>query len=489
MPTLVAAEADRIQDLIFRSSRLREVTGGSFALERFWMHASAAAERRGARVLVSAGGTFRAVFDSGEDTADEFRRDLQDAYAREMGGGLTAVLARGEDGDPALLRKVSELLAHEKLQGDPPTASLHFPYLQPCDSCARDLASVRVAVGGDEYQDLCRICADRRRERDRFQEVFLGRVREIALTGSGVLMELPDDANEVGSLDGRARVAYLLADGNGFGRYFGIALEKGGVGMYADLSRIVSDAGAAALATATAMLAERTPPLPDGKAPALPLITGGDDIFALLPAPWALEFARVFAEAFVTRVRKAELFTSLPDLAPSISCALVICKATFPYRFAHQAGETALKEAKRKARLHPGVSVVRTVELRATAGSPARPRREYGVFALNVPGAPETSLHTTSDLGSVQAELAPRIAGKRRHQLEALYAADDHGEDGWRQRRDRIFARMEGGAEAEAALARLGSGGNGKPGAVPDLFHLWDHLEPLASAGGTESGR
>lgn len=487
MPTLVAAEADRIQDLIFRSSRLREVTGGSFALERFWEQAAEAARRAGARVLVSAGGTFRAVFDSDADSPGEFVRDLQDTYAREMGGGLTAVLARGAEGDLALLKEASARLAHEKLGGDSPIAGIHFPYIQPCDSCARDLASERVGVGGGEHQDLCRICARRRSQRDEFQEQFLTRVADAGQTGSGVLKKLPDEANEVGSLDSRARVAYLLADGNGFGKYFGAALESGDLDVYADLSRTVSDAGGAALAEATAVLAERVPPLPDGKAPVLPLITGGDDIFALLPASWALEFARVFAAAFVTRMRKAELFTAHPALAPSISCALVICKATFPYRFAHYAGKDALKEAKRTARENPGVSVVRAVELRATAASPAAPQREYGVFALDVEKAAATSLLRTRELVTARAELGTRIAGKRRHQVEALYAADDYGSEGWLRRRDRIFGRMEGGAEAEDALARLAGGdADGERSAVPDLFHLWDYLEPLARAGGEE---
>lgn len=486
MPTLVAAEADRIQDLIFRSSRLREVTGGSFALERFWTHAAEAAGRRGARVLVAAGGTFRAVFDSDRDAPGEFARDLQDAYAREMGGGLTTVLVAGSN-DPELLKHASASLAREKLRGDAPAAAIHFPYLQPCDSCARDLASERVALGEGDHQDLCRICAGRRRERDRFQEAFLERVGEIGPSGSRVLKTLPDEANEVGSLDSRARVAYLLADGNGFGRYFGAALESGDLDVYTDLSRTVSEAGATALAEATAVLAKGVPRLPDGKAPVLPLITGGDDIFALLPAPWALEFARVFADAFVTRMRKAKLFEEYPALNPSISCALVICKATFPYRFAHHAGDDALKEAKRMARLHPGVSVVRAVELRATAGSPAGPPREYGVFALDVPGAPETPLLGARQLVSVRTELGPRIAGKRRHQIEALYAADEHGSDGWIARRDRILARMEGGDAAKEELERLVSDqADGERSAVPDLFHLWDYLERLAAEGGKE---
>lgn len=484
MPTLVAAEADRIQDLIFRSSRLREVTGGSFTLERFWEQAAEEARRRGARVLVSAGGTFRAVFDFDGDGPWAFARDLQDAYAREVGGALTAVLAAGSS-DSELLKHASASLAREKLRGDPPAAAIHFPYLQPCDSCGRDLAAERVPVGGGEHQDLCRICARRRSQRDDFQEQFLQLVLGARTTGGGAVLEkLPEDANEVGSLDGCARVAYLLADGNGFGRYFGAALDSADLGVYTDLSRTVSQAGAAALAAATDALAERVPPLPEGRAPVLPLITGGDDIFALLPARWALEFARKFADAFATRMREADFFAANPDLVPSISCALVICKATFPYGFAHDAGDNALKEAKRTAREHPGVSVVRAIELRSTAGSPASPSREYGVFALDVPGPSASAPLPVTELVTARSELGKRIAGKRRHQLEALYAAEDYGDAGWHRRRNRIFARMEGGDRVEAALERLVSGGaDGRRNAIPDLFHLWDYLELLTPGG------
>lgn len=487
MPTLVAGEADRIQDLIFRSSRLREITGGSFALEEFWKGAATSAEDRGARVLVSAGGTFRVVFDDPGTGSDAFARDLQDAYAREIGGVLTTVSVTGEGGDGELLKQAAVRLAREKLRGDPPAASVHLPYLQPCSSCARDLAAERIPVGGGEHEDLCRICARRRGERDRFKDAFLDRVKRAGGDGGvtlGALADLPDDANQVGRLDGRARVAYLLADGNGFGRYFGEAARDPDPEVYPDLSRTVSAAGAEALAAATASLTARIPPLADGTVPVLPLITGGDDIFALLPAPWAFDFAREFAAAFVARMRRARLFTARGDLAPSISCALVLCKATFPYRFAHQAGEDALKEAKRTARAHPGVSVVRGTELRATlAGEGTGPVGEYGVFALDVPGAPTTSLLPLATLLSVRGALKPRMAGKRRHQIEALYAAEDRATTEWEGRRARILARMEGGDDAEAALARLVSGADdGERSAVIDLLHMWDYLRELTPA-------
>ena len=38
--------------------------------------------------------------------------------------------------------------------------------------------------------------------------------------------------------------------------------------------------------------------------PVLPLILGGDELFALIPAPWALDFALSFCRAYEQEMRK-----------------------------------------------------------------------------------------------------------------------------------------------------------------------------------------
>lgn len=89
MPYLLAAEADKIQDLIFRSSRLREVVGASELLTRFCgsVKDTLAKDYKG-QVVVNDGGSFRVIFDT-RDQALAFGADLAELYRLALGGSLT----------------------------------------------------------------------------------------------------------------------------------------------------------------------------------------------------------------------------------------------------------------------------------------------------------------------------------------------------------------------------------------------------------------
>jgi len=95
------------------------------------------------------------------------------------------------------------------------------------------------------------------------------------------------------------------------------------------------------------MRQERPDGLPGNFLPVYPLILGGDDVFILLPAPWALDFARRFAQAYEREMKQVVEETGLEDIPnPTISVAVVICKSKHPYALAHEAGERRLKQAK-----------------------------------------------------------------------------------------------------------------------------------------------
>lgn len=501
---LLAVEADRIQDLIFRSSRLREVTGGSFALEEFWRKARGVAEERGAEIPVSAGGSFRAVFTGGEAEAAArgLGRELQDRYATEVGGLLTVAVAApaGAVKDGVLAEDAFHRIQRAKAQGDPPAAAVSLPYLQPCDSCARAPAADPVPVGGGEVQELCEACAERRCLRDGYRDGFLERLRWAARDGSAEvrrlvdrLADLPEDADQVGTLDGRSRVGYLLADGNGFGVLFAeAARQDDGFSTLRKLSAAVAEAGEGALVAATldlfranagaALPARRSQAMPgqDLVTPILPLLTGGDDVFALLPAPWAFWFSRRFAAGFLARFHGDEAVKGLLNGRPvTLACALVFCKATFPYRFAHQVGERTLKAAKRTSkRREGGLSVVRGVEVRATiSGARLSPEGEYGDFALDGAPAPRSSIGELLDARSALDSLP----GKRRHQVEALYGSPDRWGQRWKQRREWLVGRS-GEPRLKEVLDRLDAAADDGGTPVVDLLHLWDYLRTPGTA-------
>jgi hypothetical protein len=141
MPYLLAAEADKIQDFIFRSSRLREVVGASQLLTRFCRSIDdTLAKKHGGQVVVNDGGSFRVIFDD-LAKAHAFGADLAELYRLALGGSLTVAEPVALSGD---FRKANEM-AGEKLrwaksrrQGA--VAEVHMPYVAFCASCGVALA-------------------------------------------------------------------------------------------------------------------------------------------------------------------------------------------------------------------------------------------------------------------------------------------------------------------------------------------------------------
>ena len=95
---LLAAEADKIQDLLFRSAHLREVVGGSQLLTRFCREVPAKLGIPADNVLISDGGSFRLLFDT-EEQARAFGDELAEVYRRATGGTLTVAEPVRVNGD------------------------------------------------------------------------------------------------------------------------------------------------------------------------------------------------------------------------------------------------------------------------------------------------------------------------------------------------------------------------------------------------------
>jgi len=255
--------------------------------------------------------------------------------------------------------------------------------------------------------------------------------------------------------------------------------------------------------------------------PLQPLILGGDDCFALLPAPCALDYARRFCQAFEEAMREEFQKRKLDSLGPppTMSAAVVICKASYPYRLAHQRGEQLLKAAKRFTK---GIA-------RAESGTP-RSVVNFEVILGNAIGSAEAGGHyrpsmrpywiTSQGLSdqaraagvSLEALLDARwqlqvLPAKRRSELRDLYALpvlpekpDDLPR--WDARLVRLRDRLALGdgqqvAELTNCLRTLGSGNDrDAPGywrlllregeetvsaqGLPDVLEAWDYALDLA---------
>ncbi|RMD58036.1 hypothetical protein D6833_13315, partial [Candidatus Parcubacteria bacterium] len=322
-------------------------------------------------IIISDGGSFRILFDTEED-ALAFRAELAEVYRRATGGTLSAAEPVPVNGDfSAASEQAEENLRkakrwHEGWQEQP-----HLPYMAFCASCGIGLAVTHQPPHkGEDSRYLCASCRNKsgegRSPRDPGQPAtermgkFLADFYQVVAEKQGINLDdihWPgetenltigeiDPLEDVAEYDPRRYVAYLLADGNDMGKTFSACQTPEQMrALSTGLSQVVRKA----LAEPTKMIMEKNP-LDDRPnfIPVLPLILGGDDLFALIPAPWAIDFARQFCETYEQEMRSLFDRIGLKDVpAPTVSATVVICKSKHPYRLAHEAGEIRLKKAKR----------------------------------------------------------------------------------------------------------------------------------------------
>ena len=362
---LLAAEADKIQDLIFRSSRLREVIGGSQLLSRFCREVPARLVPPGTQIVVSDGGSFRLLFNS-EEEAKAFGEQLAEVYRLAMGSTLTVAepVEVTQDFRKAAI-EANEALHRAKQHCASFNATPHFPYVAFCASCGVGLAVEYAHHHGEARgQYLCSSCRAKRNESDLASATepgdFLTTFFEAVLDDdwrtyhwpgkrkSKVDERDPDPPMDVARFDSRNYVAYIIADGNSMGKTFAQCDRE----QLEALSGGLRDTVYASLAEPVKHLLKRAKEEKERThlsrfLPVLPLIAGGDDLFILLPAPWALDFAARFAKAYEQNMNRLIEGSGIQGVAwPTVAVAVVICKAKYPYYLAHQRGEEMLKQAK-----------------------------------------------------------------------------------------------------------------------------------------------
>ncbi len=357
---LLAAEADKIQDLLFRSAHLREVVGGSQLLTRFCREVPNHLGISPEDIIISDGGSFRILFHTEKD-AFAFGDKLAEVYRRVTGGTLTVaepVPINSNFG--AASERAKDNLRRAKRWHKGWQEQSHFPYMAFCASCGIGIAvTYSTYHKGEEAQYLCESCLNKGLERPvgelgEFLKDFFAEV-----VGKDGLKQADwpgrqkrrgrdeiDPLEDVADYDPRRYVAYLLADGNDMGKVFGSCQTPEQMrALSTGLSQVVRKA----LAEPTQTIMQKNP-LDDRPnfIPVLPLILGGDDLFALIPAPWSLDFARQFSETYEREMHILFDEIGLKDVpAPTVSTTVIICKSRHPYRLAHAAGEARLKEAKR----------------------------------------------------------------------------------------------------------------------------------------------
>lgn len=527
---LLVAEADKIQDFVFRAAHLREVAGGSLLLTRFCDDVPHELCKKLNIVdyvpIVSDGGSFKFQFGDKKD-AKRFGAALAELYRMSADGSLTVIDEPIEvNGNYQVASQAARgALRKAKRQRKSGTSLAHAPYHALCVNCGIGLAKEhekRLPVDDEREQYLCETCLSKARERfdnapKEFLEPFLkycvdntGNTNfdknQFGWPGYDELRERKQDRQDATRDvalfgDNRGYVAYLLADGNGIGKLF----DKCSVEQETQLSKRFTDIMRRSLAEPTRQIMRWDR---NGRfIPVLPLILGGDDLFALIPARWALDFAAHFCRTFsqeVNKVFEEDLFKPLKSaqdfVVPTISATVVICKENYPFTLAHLAGEEGLKATKRFSKTltdNEGNHIKQpqpSIGFELILGSSLAKQDESGKLRPTlrpylVDPLPE-SRETPIDVLLTHRLALKELPGKRQSQLRELYndIPGDKKDDknAWVKRLERLLQRINSNGLNKAADELASQAAYGKKvrrnsdekwdegSGLADLIEMWD---------------
>lgn len=511
---LLTAEADQIQDFLFRASHLQEVVGGSQLLTRFCRDMPGLLGCNDQQIVIHDGGKFSLVFDK-EEEAKAFGERLAEVYRRMADGTLTVAEPVPFNGDfSAASERAEENLRRAKRARRPSTGTTpHFPYMALCQSCGVGLAVTHDKLHPQDQAErekyLCRACKSKQAERqmkrrDEFLIPFIEKVlpSQVSLEKKLPIALCPED---VSPYDPRRHVAYLVADGNDMGKVFRQCNQT----QMTQLSTRMPEVLRQCLAEPAKILMRTQSKIDCDSIPVLPLILGGDDIFALLPAPWALSFTLEFCRCYQKLVGSLlweEL--GISGQKATISAAVVICKEKYPHTLAHQIGKQCLSRAKHlaKACAYTNGAAASAIDFELISGSQAdvkpfegrcRPTlRPYLVFPENADSLAEGWGLNFDRLIEQRLKLN-KLPKRRRAQLRQHFDAipPSGSRKEWCETLEELLNRIGRKPQDESAvkkaLSSSGLGGDEKKDwlylvsrsgeadiwnghGLPDLLNVWD---------------
>lgn len=507
---LLAAEADQIQNLLFRSSHLRQVVGGSQLLtgicrrDIYALLEITLQERyKPDNVIVSDGGSFRIIFENRED-AVALGRLLANYYKQVTGSTISVAepVPFTESSFQESMRIAAGALKKVKMSGGSPVAVEQFPYMAVCASCGTAPASKYGKMHENDRPNYtclhCRLKEDSR-EGD-FLEDFRQCVYSCQENGEQLPpLSFPKSTSDVADLDSKNYVAYLVADGNDMGIWFDRCANGRQMNVF---SRQLSHVLRQSLARPSMPLVTRhTMKKNDSLLPVMPLVLGGDDLFALLPARWAIHYALQFCiqyeKEMMNALKRAELTAG--EEKPTVSAAVVICKGKYPYTLAYRYGKELLKESKQlsKELAFNGVysSFVNFGVITGNEIIPQNVEEEFSTFAPYSAGKLENKGPDLAALIEQRFKMR-NVPAVWRAQLKSLYIHDDKTELAWDEKLKGFLARLaeldnNTGVKFKTALQNLGNEnheffphwltwkGRRFGHGLPDLLKAWDYLYDL----------
>ena len=551
---LFAAEVNQIQKTLFAADLQRQVVGGSRMLDLFTTQGASIAEtpKYGAsKIIVKAGGSFRIEFDN-ETAAVNFGRHLADTYQLLLNGVMTVAPPEPFDhqrtvcipdaeaclpNDAGKCYRCAEKELGRKLNrlkegGRLPLSQPHAPTIALCESSGTGLARRHAPPDPNETAQYMSEPAYMMKEvghrekpgsprQSEADNKFLEAVRKEITNLDYRSLSWASNPEDMAYWDrGKRNVAYMVADGNNMGIFFSRCTNPE---QRKQLSLALETAIAQAIAAPIATLIDRLwNSSRAGKRPfqipILPLIRAGDDIFVLLPAPSALDYARCFCQAFEEIINDIGVIKEMRQddtERVTMSAAIVFCKQNYPYHLVHEYGEEQLlaqakRVTKRVGRRQTGQQWLSAVSFGMIVGSesvnrPSYPGAYHPTLTTYWVGEPKTNVAAASAvelpvLFNQRLQLM-KVPAKRRAEVRELFDQPplETGQlPQWNGRLQKLFRRMKATdpvtlPHIQKALADLGNptaavktnpahwryhADEGKHfHGLPDLFAIWPYAQ------------
>jgi hypothetical protein len=304
-------------------------------------------------VLSSKGGSFRIIVDEVDEVQlDNIKKELCQRFKQEIGGTITITHVK-YDSDDTVIEAGNRALRRAKLEGSAPEPVWHSPYHAICASSGEELAVAYEHPGGFPDERPRYMGQTTRKKGDenaaiQLVEKFIKRMQNPDEDEKVEKLSNPTEADTYAQFDPRQYVAYMVSDGNGMGSVFNACSP----GKLPDLSSKIGEITSDALIYAVERICTETHRNGQMQFPVLPLISGGDDLFVLMPAPWAVDVAVRFCAGYQRgmsdQLRSIGLLET--DENATTGAAVVICKASYPYRIAYQYAHELLGKAKDHAK-------------------------------------------------------------------------------------------------------------------------------------------
>lgn len=336
MKYLYGAAVQGIQEFIFRTNKLSEITGASELVERICTdYFTTAVEQHKPEIIMQAAGNVKCIFDTKEACADVVRRFPKKVLEEVPGITISQAVVKfstAEASQEDFLKLESRLRTQRNKADRPTTLGLM--------GIERSRQTGLPVVDDETFKDADEATIAKKK-------VISETLKSLCENAFGA--DLPDEfiAYDTDKMTGENNwLAIIHADGNGLGQAVQNVAQEGSEELR-DFSQKLDDANKEAAQAAFEFVQEKYN-LGNENIPIRPIVLSGDDFTMICRADFALDYTKAFIENFEDKTKEKGIGIEGKGLKACGGIAFV--KSSFPFYYGYEMAESLCAAAKKDAK-------------------------------------------------------------------------------------------------------------------------------------------